>query len=86
MAEMALVGRIDDLPGVVQHNTFNGGGTNVQTNSHRILPPADGVKLRDMCAGSAPRRYNIKLYYTGFCTIRQEYGAGKHVVKCRNLS
>ena len=37
-----------------------------------------------MCAGSAPRRYNIRLYYTGFCTIRQEYGAGKHVVKYRN--
>ena len=42
--------------------------------------------MRDMCAGSAPRRYNIRLYYTGFCTIRQEYGAGKHVVKYRNLS
>ena len=40
MAEMPLVCRKYDLSGVVQHNTLNRGGTNVQTNSHRILPPA----------------------------------------------
>ncbi len=34
VAVVALVGGIYDIVGVVQHDAFNGSGTDVQTNSH----------------------------------------------------
>ena len=69
---MTLIGRKNNFSGIVQHNTFNGGGTNVQTNSHRVLPPAGMRDCGIPCTGSAPRRHNISLYYTGFGSVRQE--------------
>ena len=67
MAEMPLVCRKYDLSGVVQHNTLNRGGTNVQTNSHTDLTSC-GVTCGEKGMGRraakrCTQQYHIKLLY-----------------------
>ena len=75
MAEMTLVGGKENLTGVVQHHTFNGRGTNVQTNSHRDVTSCGktgncGIRYRNSAVFRAQEsqnaysyRYHITLFY-----------------------
>ena len=81
VAEMTLIGGKQDLPDVVQHNAFNGGGTDVQTNSHIDVTSwgkreiaGQGIARSLHSAWAAGKtahshRYHITLFYIFLCCL-----------------